>query len=159
MGFVTTCSITCLRLLDLGFDKDIQSILSLLNQKQAASKQFKESERQHILLSATLDERVNKLAALSLRNPATVGLPSKEEAPVEQSKHTSVEEVKGKPQEPSEDEEEEVDDGDEDEDEDNLEADEKPSNGHTDYNIPSQLIQSYYKGILLTRPIPELFFS
>ncbi|BBN13647.1 ATP-dependent RNA helicase DDX31/DBP7 [Marchantia polymorpha subsp. ruderalis] len=133
------------RLLDLGFDKDIQSILSLLNQKQAASKQFKESERQHILLSATLDERVNKLAALSLRNPATVGLPSKEEAPVEQSKHTSVEEVKGKPQEPSEDEEEEVDDGDEDEDEDNLEADEKPSNGHTDYNIPSQLIQSYYK--------------
>lgn len=38
------------------------------------SRDDKDKTRQHILLSATLHERVEQLAALSLNNPVTVGL-------------------------------------------------------------------------------------
>lgn len=66
------------RLLDLGFGKDIKSILTFLDsQPYSVSKKHlrnREWNRQHLLLSATLGDEVMELASLSLRNPATVGL-------------------------------------------------------------------------------------
>ncbi|XP_002964093.2 DEAD-box ATP-dependent RNA helicase 17 [Selaginella moellendorffii] len=59
------------RLLDMGFEKDIRSILDFLGTHQRNG-----SKRQHVLLSATLNDRVNKLAKISLCDPATIGLSS-----------------------------------------------------------------------------------
>ncbi|KAL3691362.1 hypothetical protein R1sor_005013 [Riccia sorocarpa] len=137
------------RLLDLGFEKDLQSILSLLSSKQGASKTASESDRQNILLSATLDERVNKLAALSLRNPVTVGVQSKVAPPGDESKGSSGDKPRKQIfQTPSEDEAEEEGEGREEPGEvdngDLMEEGETPSKP-TNYNIPSQLSQSYYK--------------
>lgn len=58
------------RLLDLGFEKDIEAILNILGARTSVTGE----KRQHILLSATLNDRVQQLAALSLTEPATVGL-------------------------------------------------------------------------------------
>ncbi|MCO5601078.1 hypothetical protein L7F22_055197 [Adiantum nelumboides] len=63
------------RLLDLGFGKDIKSILSFLDSLPSKSQSSSRSRvRQHLLLSATLGDEVMELASLSLRNPAKIGL-------------------------------------------------------------------------------------
>ena len=68
----------CSRLLDLGFGKDIKSILSILDSQPVGNPKTharnKGRHRQHLLLSATLGDGVMELASLSLRNPVTVGL-------------------------------------------------------------------------------------
>lgn len=53
------------RLLDLGYEKDITSLIQILDEKC-------EFERQTILLSATLTPAVERLAGLTLRNPVYV---------------------------------------------------------------------------------------
>lgn len=105
------------RLLDLGFEKDIESILEVLG-----SRDDKNRSRQHVLLSATLNERVEQLAALSLVNPATVGL---EEATA--SSNGSL-----KPQPDIQKHERNM-------------GDAGPSDGYTEYRIPSQLVQNFLK--------------
>ncbi|XP_048469484.1 probable ATP-dependent RNA helicase DDX31 isoform X2 [Rhincodon typus] len=52
------------RLLDLGFEKDITVILNALNAAH--------QKRQNVLLSATLTDGVNRLAGISLKEPANI---------------------------------------------------------------------------------------
>ncbi|GCC33110.1 ATP-dependent DNA helicase DDX31 [Chiloscyllium punctatum] len=52
------------RLLDLGFEKDITVILNALNAAH--------EKRQNVLLSATLTDGVNRLAGISLKEPANI---------------------------------------------------------------------------------------
>ncbi|KAH7285391.1 hypothetical protein KP509_33G026200 [Ceratopteris richardii] len=66
------------RLLDLGFGKDIKSILSYLDTQPSLKSKHQMGNqkrvRQHVLLSATLDDDVMELASISLTNPARIGL-------------------------------------------------------------------------------------
>ena len=122
-------TLLCLpRLLDLGFEKDIESILEVLGSRDDENR-----KRQHVLLSATLNERVERLAALSLVKPATVGL---EETP--QVGTASSQEV-GKRDTRTQLELQKH--------ERNM-GDVGPSDGYTEYKIPSQLVQSFLKGML-----------
>ncbi|KAI3841992.1 hypothetical protein MKW92_007217, partial [Papaver armeniacum] len=61
------------RILELGFGKEIEDILDVLGSKKMAS----QIPRQNLLLSATLNEKVNHLANISLENPVLVGLDEK----------------------------------------------------------------------------------
>eukprot|EP00250_Pteridium_aquilinum_P007612 c17284_g1_i1 orf=191-2026(-) len=112
------------RLLDLGFGKDIKSILEFLGSQPSASiKQHaknKKGIRQHLLLSATLGDEVMKLASLSLRNPAMVGLtePSQLQANVSR-KSENLSAQAG-----------------------NFE-DNKAAHGPLEYSMPIQLVQRY----------------
>ena len=57
------------RLMDLGFEKAIRSILHLLDERQAPG-----IKRQNLLISATLEGRIEKLASVSLNNPVFINL-------------------------------------------------------------------------------------
>lgn len=80
-------------ILELGFGKDIEEILDLLgsrqnvpNSKGNATSKIPQFKRQNLLLSATLNEKVNNLAKISLENPVMVGLDDKKfqlSAPIE----------------------------------------------------------------------------
>ncbi|XP_071736361.1 DEAD-box ATP-dependent RNA helicase 17 isoform X2 [Rutidosis leptorrhynchoides] len=59
------------RILELGFGKEIEEILDILGSKDT------EFARQNLLLSATLNEKVNHLANISLDNPIMIGLVDK----------------------------------------------------------------------------------
>ncbi|XP_057967446.1 DEAD-box ATP-dependent RNA helicase 17 isoform X2 [Malania oleifera] len=76
------------RILELGFGKEIEEILDLLGSRQSRyiSKEnvvsrFSEFQRQNLLLSATLNEKVNHLAKISLENPVMIGLADKKMQP------------------------------------------------------------------------------
>ncbi|KAF7837556.1 DEAD-box ATP-dependent RNA helicase 17 isoform X1 [Senna tora] len=112
------------RILELGFGKEIKEILDHIgttNQENAVP-------RQNLLLSATLNEKVNHLAKISLEDPVMIGLDGKRTEPI--SKIESL--------------------GSSDSDEDNEYNEEK---NHSkildsqigDYNVPTQLIQRYVK--------------
>ena len=58
------------RLLDMGFERDLTSIINALNEKKTFSK------RQNVLASATLNREVNRLALLSLAKPVYVAIES-----------------------------------------------------------------------------------
>ncbi|GMP37029.1 hypothetical protein CsSME_00008915 [Camellia sinensis var. sinensis] len=69
------------RILELGFGKDIEEILDLLGSRKQKSlsegnaiSRISEFQRQNLLLSATLNEKVNTLAKMSLENPVMIGL-------------------------------------------------------------------------------------
>ncbi|KAK9016132.1 hypothetical protein V6N11_007212 [Hibiscus sabdariffa] len=65
------------RILELGFGKDIEEILDLLGSRAGKSVGManpSESQRQNLLLLATLNEQVNHLAKISLENPVMIGL-------------------------------------------------------------------------------------
>jgi hypothetical protein len=129
MYVVLTMILLCLpRLLDLGFEKDIESILEVLG-----SRDDKNRKRQHVLLSATLNERVEQLAALSLVKPATVGL--EEAKQVEMAPARKVGNGGAGTQLESEKHDRNM-------------GDAGPSDGYTEYRIPSQLVQSFLKGML-----------
>uniref|UniRef100_A0A5B7B7I0 ATP-dependent RNA helicase n=1 Tax=Davidia involucrata TaxID=16924 RepID=A0A5B7B7I0_DAVIN len=76
------------RILELGFGKDIDEILDLLGSrknssfsKENAISRISEFQRQNLLLSATLNEKVNHLAKMSLENPVMIGLDDKKMQP------------------------------------------------------------------------------
>ncbi|PWA97003.1 P-loop containing nucleoside triphosphate hydrolases superfamily protein [Artemisia annua] len=58
------------RILELGFGKEIEEIIDILGSRHKAS----EFVRQNVLLSATLNDKVNHLANISLDNPVMIGL-------------------------------------------------------------------------------------
>lgn len=77
------------RILELGFGKEIEQILDLLGSrkngndgKENADSDNSEPQRQNVLLSATLNEKVNHLAKISLENPVMIGLDDKKIQPV-----------------------------------------------------------------------------
>ncbi|KAK6784585.1 hypothetical protein RDI58_018040 [Solanum bulbocastanum] len=119
------------RILELGYGKEIEDILNILGSKQQKSvgkgnttSQISEVQRQNVLLSATLNEKVNHLAEISLDNPVMVGLDKKIEL---QLTHQDV-----KPMEFNEN--------------DILEKDGKlPSSSTEEYKLPTQLLQRYIK--------------
>lgn len=86
-----------------------------------------EFQRQNLLLSATLNEKVNHLAQISLENPVTIGLDSKKMQPKPSLEHFGSVEF------------------DVDEDSEKLHKIISPSNG--DYKLPAQLVQRYVKGM------------
>ncbi|KAI7997811.1 Dynamin-related protein 3A [Camellia lanceoleosa] len=69
------------KILELGFGKDIEEILDLLGSRKQKSlsegnaiSRISEFQRQNLLLSTTLNEKVNNLAKMSLENPIMIGL-------------------------------------------------------------------------------------
>ncbi|KAL3363457.1 hypothetical protein AABB24_012636 [Solanum stoloniferum] len=119
------------RILELGYGKEIEDILNILGSKQQKSvgkgnttSQISEVQRQNVLLSATLNEKVNHLAEISLDNPVMVGIDKKIEL---QLTHQDA-----KPMEFNGN--------------DILEKDGKPLSSSTEeYKLPAQLLQRYIK--------------
>lgn len=117
------------RILELGFGKEVKEIIDLLGSRKcgsskidAASVVFK-SQRQNLLLSATLNEKVNHLAKISLDNPVMVGLGDKKMQPISSPEHSGS-------------------------DSDDMEQQLKITGPSTvDYRIPVQLTQRYVKGL------------
>lgn len=118
------------RILELGFGKDIEEILRILGSRNnklsgETSSVTSQSQRQNVLLSATLNEKVNHLAQMSLENPILIGLDDKklpQSSPPE--KFGTICPV--------------IDDDTED-----FEKILHP--GNADYNLPPQLVQRYVK--------------
>lgn len=125
------------RILELGFGKEIKEILDHLgtgktgyaNRENAVSR-HSGAQRQNLLLSATLNEKVNHLAKISLEDPVMIGLDGKRIEPI-----STVESL-----------------GSSESDEDN-EYDEEKNHSKIlistveDYKVPTQLIQRYVKGM------------
>ncbi|CAN1297533.1 DEAD-box ATP-dependent RNA helicase 17 [Linum perenne] len=69
------------RILELGFGKEIEDILEVLGSKKTDKGNEHPSvstvQRQNLLLSATLNEKVNNLAKISLESPVLIGLDDK----------------------------------------------------------------------------------
>ncbi|CAN0923790.1 DEAD-box ATP-dependent RNA helicase 17 [Linum grandiflorum] len=72
------------RILELGFGKEIEEILEVLGSKKTGSTDMGNEhpsvsnvQRQNLLLSATLNEKVNNLAKMSLESPVLIGLEDK----------------------------------------------------------------------------------
>ncbi|KAL9418761.1 hypothetical protein AB3S75_036668 [Citrus x aurantiifolia] len=69
------------RILELGFGKEIEEILDILGSRNIASigegNEVSNVKRQNLLLSATLNEKVNHLAKISLETPVLIGLDEK----------------------------------------------------------------------------------
>lgn len=71
------------RILEMGFGKEIEDILDLLGSRQIESvgedtvPRTSKFERQNLLLSATLNDKVNHLAKISLDNPVMIGIDEK----------------------------------------------------------------------------------
>ncbi|KAJ1298220.1 hypothetical protein BS78_01G437100 [Paspalum vaginatum] len=65
-------------ILELGFGKAVEDILEHLGSRNGVPSQNKKDgehiRRQNLLLSATLNEKVNRLAKISLKNPVMIGL-------------------------------------------------------------------------------------
>lgn len=121
------------RILELGFGKEIEEILDILGSRQHDSTSMNNSAssvsefpRQNLLLSATLNEKVNHLAKISLENPVMVGLEDKRMQPISSpedlgSAGSDMHDM-GQPLKIT-----------------------SPSAG--DYILPAQLIQRYVKGL------------
>eukprot|EP01083_Nonionella_stella_P010155 29018_1 len=73
------------RLLDMGFERDVEAIIEKLDARQT-------QRRQNILASATLDSRVADLIKLALSNPVHIGLTDSDGASDEAKKNPSGEE-------------------------------------------------------------------
>lgn len=114
--------VTPKRILELGYGKEIEEILTVLGSRQDTST----VQRQNLLLSATLNDKVNHLANISLENPVTIGLDDKKIQLKPMCKTLSSLEAG-------------VDNA-----SDGLEKLTNSSNG--EYNMPAQLIQRYVKG-------------
>ncbi|WCJ21256.1 ATP-dependent RNA helicase DBP7 [Euphorbia peplus] len=120
------------RILELGFGKEIEDILDLLGSRPTGSV-GKESQisstcnhqRQNLLLSATLNEKVNHLAKMSLENPVMIGLDHNKMQPNPLPENSeSVE-------------------SDADDEQETLSKVKNSSMG--DYKVPAQLVQRYVK--------------
>ncbi|XP_009592636.1 DEAD-box ATP-dependent RNA helicase 17 isoform X1 [Nicotiana tomentosiformis] len=119
------------RILELGYGKEIEDILNILGSKPQkpvgkdnATSRISEVQRQNLLLSATLNEKVNELAKISLDNPVMVGLDQKTELQLTQQDMEPME-FNGK---------------------DILGKDGKLLTSSTEeYKLPTQLLQRYIK--------------
>uniref|UniRef100_A0A7N0VB94 ATP-dependent RNA helicase n=2 Tax=Kalanchoe fedtschenkoi TaxID=63787 RepID=A0A7N0VB94_KALFE len=119
-------------ILELGFGKAIEEILDLLGSRnkdsvstQKSASRFSSSKRQNILLSATLNEKVNRLANISLEDPVMVGLDDKK-FPLK----SSVQKIGS---------------SDSDSDGETRHPDKTLSTSNGNYNLPAQLVQRYVK--------------
>ncbi|XVF24355.1 hypothetical protein REPUB_Repub13aG0120800 [Reevesia pubescens] len=116
------------RILELGFGKDIEEILDLLGSREnepVGKEKSSEFQRQNLLLSATLNEKVNHLAKISLENPVMIGLDN-----MKMQSHSAVNQTGSLG-------------SDVDEDLDNSSKFLSSSSG--DYKLPAQLVQRYVK--------------
>jgi hypothetical protein len=110
----------------------LEDILEHLGSRSGAPDQNKSKmqsmHRQNLLLSATLNEKVSRLAKISLKNPVMIGLDDQmKQSNTLGNNHTSL---------LSDDEEDEI-----------LERkNDLVEHGHDDYKLPSQLVQRYVKG-------------
>ncbi|KAK7396574.1 hypothetical protein VNO78_17676 [Psophocarpus tetragonolobus] len=118
------------RILELGFGKDIEEILDLLGSRKTGHDEQENTvprhskiQRQNLLLSATLNEKVNHLAKISLDNPVMIGLDGKKIEPISRI--------------------ESYDHSASDEDNEDMNSSKIPTVG--DYKVPIQLIQRYMK--------------
>ncbi|KAK3135516.1 hypothetical protein QOZ80_5BG0419890 [Eleusine coracana subsp. coracana] len=118
-------------ILELGFGKALEDILEHLGSRSGVPDQNKNKmgnmQRQNLLLSATLNEKVNRLAKISLKNPVMIGLDDqKKQSNMLGKNHTSL---------LSDDEEDEI-----------LEKkNDFVEHEHDDYKLPAQLVQRYVK--------------
>ncbi|XP_008784605.2 DEAD-box ATP-dependent RNA helicase 17 [Phoenix dactylifera] len=123
------------RILELGFGKAVEEILDFLGSRQNNSvcKEGKggrteKFSRQNILLSATLNEKVNQLANISLEDPVVIGIDDKNNSSVvPNSSISNFASLRSGM------------------DGDLQHCDTLPSNSRDSYNLPSQLIQRYVK--------------
>ena len=119
------------RILELGFGKEIEEILDILGSRNIGSigegNEVSNVKRQNLLLSATLNEKVIHLAKISLETPVLIGLDEKK-LPEDKS-HVRFGSLES-------DVKEEV---------------EHPSttmrSTTEDFKLPAQLVQRYVKGI------------
>ncbi|KAM7259986.1 hypothetical protein ACFE04_015727 [Oxalis oulophora] len=81
-------------ILELGFGKEIEEILKLLGSKQEGAD---DGSRQNLLLSATLNEKVNHLANISLKDPVMIGIGGKQRIQDQTSHESDVEDELERP--------------------------------------------------------------
>lgn len=117
------------RILELGFGKEIQEILNLLgsmktghDDQESGVPRPSKFQRQNLLLSATLNEKVNHLAKISLEDPVMIGIDDKIMEPTSRIR---------------------FDNSDCDEDNEDTHSSKIPAIGA--YKVPEQLIQRYMK--------------
>lgn len=118
--------------MELGFGKEIEEILDVLGSRQHRSiskdnrvSSISEFDRQNLLLSATLNDKVNHLAKISLENPVMIGLDDKRMQPISSPEHL----------------------GSFGSDRDASEHSLNMTGAVADYKLPSQLNQRYVKGL------------
>lgn len=117
------------RILELGFGKEIQDILNLLGSTKTGQNDQKNEvpcpskfQRQNLLLSATLNEKVNHLAKISLEDPVMIGIDDKIMKPTSNIRFDNS-----------------------DSDEDNEDRNSSKIQAVGAYKVPEQLIQRYLK--------------
>lgn len=121
------------RILELGYGKEIEEILNRLGSQEDKSVSKESSsvipkvQRQNLLLSATLNEKVNHLAKISLKNPVLIGIEDRK-----MSQHVRYSQDKSL--------ESDVDD----ETNGSLKL---SSSVSEEFKLPTQLVQRYIKGI------------
>ena len=119
------------RILELGFGKEIEEILDILGSRNIASigegNEVSNVKRQNLLLSATLNEKVIHLAKISLETPVLIGLDEKKFPEDKSNVHFgSLEsDVKEEVEHPNT----------------------TPSSSTEDFKLPAQLVHRYVKGI------------
>ncbi|PKA56407.1 DEAD-box ATP-dependent RNA helicase 17 [Apostasia shenzhenica] len=123
------------RILELGYGKAIEEILDFLGSRHGSTfeqknKMIKPSKisKQNLLLSATLNDKVNHLANISLQSPVMIGLDDKKVSLI--TRCSSVKQLSSL---------------DSHSDEGSEQLSTLPSQSLENYNLPAQLIQRYLK--------------
>lgn len=128
----------------MGYGKETEQIIKLLGSRQHEEGDEEEeddddivvtkgaAQKQTLLLSATLNEKVNRLAKLSLDDPVMIGL---DNSKLVQQKLPPIE----SPASPDSDEDDDM----------VIHVNKSANPSSEDYGIPSQLVQKYVKGTLI----------
>ncbi|KAJ4892067.1 DEAD-box ATP-dependent RNA helicase 17 [Raphanus sativus] len=126
-------------ILEMGYGKETEQIIKLLGSRQHEEGDEEDedddivvtkgaAQKQTLLLSATLNEKVNRLAKLSLDDPVMIGL---DNSKLLQQKLPPIE----SPASPDSDEDDEM----------VIHVNKSANPSSEDYGIPSQLVQKYVK--------------